>query len=83
MNPDSLSNYKEIEDSLMRVIADKFGFPYPLSLATKDIDNHMLQWEWESLMLNSGILPEINVDGRGMAKHIFLNRFYSITTKTK
>lgn len=46
-----LSNYKEIENSLMLLIAEKFGFEYPLSEEVKQIDEKMLQFEWNQLML--------------------------------
>lgn len=46
-----LSSYKEIEDNLMHLIAEKFGFEYPLPDSVKKVDEFMLQWEWESLML--------------------------------
>ena len=46
-----LTNYKEIEDSLMKVIAEKFGFEYPLHSKIKEIDEIMLQTEWDILML--------------------------------
>lgn len=47
-----LSNYKEIEDGLMKLIAEKFGFEYPLHSEVKKIDELMLQLEWDCLMLN-------------------------------
>lgn len=46
-----LINYNQIEDNLMKVIAEKFGFKYPLQKAVKDIDDKMLVSEWECLML--------------------------------
>lgn len=46
-----LPQYKVIEDNLMRVIADKFGFEYPLHPFVKEIDNMALQWEWDNLMI--------------------------------
>lgn len=44
-----LPQYKQIEDRLMRVIAEKFGFTYPLPDAVKLVDRHMLRIEWDSL----------------------------------
>jgi len=46
-----LSNYKEIEDKLMQLIAQKYGFEYPLHKEVKKIDELMLQTEWDCLML--------------------------------
>lgn len=48
-----LANYKEIEDGVMRLIAEKFGFDYPLSPEVKAIDEIMLQTEWDGLMIKS------------------------------
>lgn len=46
-----LSNYKDIENGLMNVIAQKFGFEYPLHSKIKEVDEMMLQIEWDCLML--------------------------------
>ena len=46
-----LSNYKEIEDKLMTVIAEKFGFDFPLHDEVKESDKIMLELEWDCLML--------------------------------
>lgn len=45
-----LPEYKAIEDNLMRVIAEKFGFEYPLSEAVKQVDRSMLEYEYNGLM---------------------------------
>jgi len=54
-----LSNYKQIEDKLMNLIAEKFSFKYPLHEKVKEVDEYMLQWEWSSLMLGKQIFPKI------------------------
>lgn len=46
-----LSNYKEIENNLMELIAAKFGFSYPLHTKIKEVDEIMLELEWNCLML--------------------------------
>lgn len=46
-----LVGYKEMEDRMMAVIAQKFGFDFPLSENTHAVDRHLLQGEWEDLML--------------------------------
>lgn len=68
-----LSNYKEIENDLMKIIAEVFGFEYPLHENVKLVDEQMLQTEWDSLMLqkNNGIEY---FDPR-RAKDFFLNMF--------
>lgn len=47
-----LTNYKQIEEGLMRVIFAKFGLLYPIHEKVKEIDEIMLQLEWDVLMLN-------------------------------
>jgi 5'-deoxynucleotidase YfbR-like HD superfamily hydrolase len=47
-----LPQYKTCEHNLMLMIADKFGFEYPLNEAVKEVDALMLQIEWENLVLD-------------------------------
>jgi len=70
-----LTNYKEIEDRLMHLIAGKFGFDYPLSHPVKEIDEYMLQWEWNSLMLNQNTYPKMQCWFPSESKSKFLNLF--------
>lgn len=52
-----LPGYKALEDKFMQVIANKFGFEYPLSQEVVGIDNFMLEYEWSNYVLSSkGIL---------------------------
>lgn len=46
-----LTNYKIIEDRLMRVLAEKFKFIYPLPSCVKMADTALLKAEWKQLML--------------------------------
>jgi hypothetical protein len=46
-----IPQYNEIEDKLMKVIANKFEFKYPKSPAVEVIDHYMLNWEWNRIML--------------------------------
>lgn len=48
-----LSDYKEIEHNLMLLIAKKFNFNYPLDKEIKEVDELMLQIEWDNLMLKN------------------------------
>lgn len=45
-----LPDFIKIEDRLMKVIAKKFGFQYPLSKEIKSIDKELLDLEWESFV---------------------------------
>ena len=47
-----LSEYKGIEDKLMDVISKKFGFEYPMSKEVAEADEEMLQFEWNTIMLD-------------------------------
>lgn len=69
-----LSNYKEIEDGLMKLIALKFGFKYPLQKEIKDVDETMLQTEWDYLMLGKGTW-EFNTYSEWETRETFLKMF--------
>ena len=43
--------YKEAESRIMELVAVKYGFKYPLSKVIHEIDQNMLIFEWENLML--------------------------------
>jgi hypothetical protein len=73
-----LSNYKEIEDRLMFLIAEKFGFTYPLKSRVKAIDEGMLQIEWEQLMLQKASIPHFKCWSPGYSKERFLETFYEL-----
>lgn len=70
-----LTNYKEIEDNLMKIIASKFGFQYPLSPEVKEIDEIMLQLEWENFMIHTKSDLHILAD----PKKVFLQRFKELS----
>jgi len=46
-----LIGYKDLENSLMKHLADIFGFEYPLPERVKEADAFMLKREWNALML--------------------------------
>lgn len=75
-----LSNYKEIEDGLMEIIASKFGFEYPLEKPIKDADEAMLQSEWDNLMLKKPSAKNIDCWTPKYAKKRFLKVFNSISS---
>jgi hypothetical protein len=59
---DRLPDYKTCEHNLMLVIAEKFGFTYPLNDALKVIDSELLEIEWENLVITDN--PNFNVMDR-------------------
>ena len=73
-----ISNYELLEDRIMNLIAQKFGFKYPLSDEIKKVDFFMLELEWKSLFLktNSGIVEIYN---QKQAEGIFLQMFNILT----
>jgi len=46
-----LADYVKIEHNLMKVIAQKFGFQYPLPPEVKKADELLLKIEWDNLMI--------------------------------
>lgn len=67
-----LTGYRGIEDNLMKVIAQKFGFEYPLSGLVHEVDHDALKWEWHYSMLQNTIIP----DAPEVAKEKFLLAFH-------
>jgi len=70
-----LSEYKVIEDNLMVLIAEKFGFKYPLSEEVKVIDNQLLQMEWDTIIIGNINHKELIIWNPEEAKNTFLHRF--------
>ena len=71
-----LPEYKTIEDNLMKVIASKFGFEYPLHEEVKKADNIALENEWKEIFLGGSIkflMPAAR------AKELFLQRFCELS----
>ena len=70
-----LPEYKAIEDNLMRLIAEKFGFIYPMSEEVKNIDNQLLQMEWDCLIIGNVDHKELLSLTSDEAKWMFLHTF--------
>ena len=67
--------YKTIEDNLMKLIAEKFGFKYPLSEEVTIIDNVLLQMEWDGIVIGNINHKELMIWNPEEAKNMFLYRF--------
>jgi len=78
-----LTNYKEIEEKIMKVISDAFGLVYNKFLfqSLKNADNEMLQIEWDSLMIGKN--NTLNCLNQFEAKLYFLNRYDFLTGNDK
>lgn len=77
-------NYKTIEDNIMKVIAKKFGFDYPLHQSIHEADNAQLKIEAKYLLTDCGWANEIKTTMRGTppwgftpneAEHLFINAY--------
>lgn len=82
-----LTNYEEIENNLMTIIAEKFGFQFPLCQSVKDIDKIALEHEWKHIMLNgtNPLAPTGLFNSRDpkSAEEAFLELFYYINGKQR
>lgn len=68
-----LSNYKEIENNLMVLISEKFKFEWPINENVKEMDEQMLQIEWDCLMLLKNTQVESMIPSA--AKSFFLSAY--------
>lgn len=48
-----LPDYIEVENNLMKVIAEKFKIEYPIHPEVKKVDKEQLEWEWENIMIKN------------------------------
>lgn len=70
--------YKTLEDTLMGIIAKKFGVPYPFHPSVKAADKYMLEREWHEFMIKAPVIEELPVWTQDEAKRKFLETFYSL-----
>lgn len=76
-----IPDYKDIESNMMRIIANKFGFQYPLHQAVKDADYKMLEHEWHSLVLGDKEYKYIKPWNHKKAKGVFLKHFKNFSSQ--
>jgi 5'-deoxynucleotidase YfbR-like HD superfamily hydrolase len=85
-----LTNFKELEDKIMQVIAFKFGFQYPLVEDVHDADKAQLKTEAKYLMASGGAdwVQEYPTKKVGKvpkclqpfdSKNLFLSRFWELS----
>lgn len=73
-----IPEYYEIENRVMRAIATKFNFVYPLPQIVKDADREILRIEWEQIMLKPELLRSFHVHLPEKAETQFLSMFYRL-----
>ena len=71
----NLANYKEIEDGLMKVIAEVFGFQYPFHKDIHTVDNLMLQIEWDNIFEGKKTVPDFTFYSPEKSKKEFIQLF--------
>ncbi len=70
-----LSNYKEVEHNLMLCLSGIFDFQYPLSDEVVEVDELMLQAEWNTLIFGKAVLDNFEIWTPQQAKENFINEF--------
>ena len=69
-------DYKRVETILMKAIAKKFGFEFPLHKSIKEADYEMLLLEHACLSRKATKTFPVPVMGMKEAEHIFLTTYY-------
>lgn len=69
-----LPGYVELESRFMTLIASRFGFKWPLSAKTKEIDRLSLEAEWKIMI---GEFYPIQQYNPKQAKSMFLNLYHA------
>jgi hypothetical protein len=73
-----MPEYKVIEDNLMKFLAIKFKFNYPLSEDIHNIDNFLLQQEWNNIMIKLNVSrpwDQIEIYSIEYAEQLFLDTY--------
>lgn len=73
-----IPDYKRIENDLMDVLANVFGFDWPESPLVKAADEKLLQLEWHEIMLENG---GISCWSQSQAEELFLRAFSQYSKK--
>jgi hypothetical protein len=69
-----MPEYLVIEDKIMKLIAEKFGFSIPMSKEVKILDRQALEFEWENKVLDNTFQSM----GHKEAEKRFLDLFYEL-----
>lgn len=71
---DEIPQYLEIENNLMKVIAEKLGFEYPFPEEVKIQDRAALIFEWENKVLSDNFISKTSKE----AEEHFLEMYYKL-----
>lgn len=76
-----IREYYNFENRIMHLIAEKFGFQFPLHEEVKEVDKIMLEAEWECLMLkrDNPTTPYFVEKSPQLAKSLFLSKYTELT----
>lgn len=76
-----LPQYKDLENNLMGVIAQKFGIQFPFHPEIKKADDIMLHKEWDHFVMDKITDKNFIPMSQQVAKNYFLIRFHELTRK--
>jgi uncharacterized protein len=79
----NMPEYKAIEDGLMMVIAEKFGFQYPLSEETKRADKAELEEEWKVREELNGIAKGFSTESDFADQKMLFLETYDFVSKNR
>lgn len=75
----NMSNYMEIEESLLKVICEHYKLTYPLSKRTHEIDNLILHFEYDNFYTNPNLGFEFWSPGE--SKRRFIARYNELKSQ--
>ena len=74
----NMPEYRIIEDSLMKIIADVYDFDYPLSPDIKTIDSIALKLEWDYLKIKKEGATPLTIIDQSEAEGKFIEIFNNL-----
>lgn len=77
---DLLPDYQLLEEKFAKLIFSKFGVEYPMHSDVKKADMHMLQYEWDTLVIKKHE-PTFVIMHPAKAKQEYMRKFYELSLK--
>lgn len=77
----NLPDYVKLEETVMGLISEKFGIGHPICEEVKEIDRRMLEYEWETIMLEKNKSTQHYVEflSPQRAKNLFMKEFKKLS----